>query len=128
MNAHKLVNMDLNLEPWKKIGIIVLCIFIFDVLIVLFTSGNPFWGNKPAKVVFSDLLFFEGIIIFGIGALIASGYSALRMERWQSLYASPGGYTDYLREQRKKQVTFGIVCMLIGALLVLLAVAVLYLG
>ncbi|MBX5328738.1 hypothetical protein HM003_05225 [Candidatus Bathyarchaeota archaeon A05DMB-5] len=120
--------MDLNFEPWKKIGIVVPFIFIFDVLIVLFTSGSPFWGNKPAKVVFSDLLFFEGIIIFGIGALIASGYSALRIERWQSLYASPGGYTEYLREQRKKQVAFGIVCMLIGALLMLLAVAVSYLG
>jgi len=120
--------MNLNLEPWKKIGIVVLCIFIFDILIVLFTSGNPYCGNKSGKVVFSDLLFFEGIIILGIGALIASGYSALRMERWQSLYASPGGYVEYLREQRKKQVAFGIVCMLIGALLVLLAIAVLYLG
>jgi hypothetical protein len=120
--------MNLNLEPWKKIGIVVLCIFIFDILIVLFTRGNPYWGNKSGKVVFSDLLFFEGIIILGIGALIASGYSALRMERWQSLYASPGGYVEYLREQRKKQVAFGIVCMLIGALLVLLAIAVLYLG
>ena len=103
---------------------VLLCLCILDMFVAFFTSENAFWANKSKTVILSDFLFIEGIIIFSIGALVASGISVLRMERWQSLYASPNGHVKYLRQERRKQFSFGIVLMIIGAVLTGLSIAI----
>jgi len=105
---------------WRKIVIVSLCLVTFDVFIafVLFPA------HKSRSVILSDLLFIEGALMFGAGALVASGASVLKIERWQSLYASPGGHIKYLREQRRKQFLSGMAMLIIGVVLICLSIGV----
>ena len=137
--THNLVKLYINpsdsiihrQEGWEfsfglrtKIAIVILCIFIIDSFVALFASGTTFWPSKSKTVTLSNLLFFEGIIIFGLGALVASGSSVQRMESWQSLYASPSGHMEYLIQERRKQFSFGTILMIIGAVLIVFSVVV----
>lgn len=116
-------NHKIRFGLWAKIAIAILAVCIFNVVLVSFTIGDLFWAKKSGTIIFSDLLFFEGIAFFGLGALIASGYTAQRIDRWQSLYASPDGHREYLEEQRPKQFSFGIIMMIVGAILIGLSIA-----
>lgn len=108
---------------WTKIGLVIVFISVFNIL-VTFLGG--LWENKSRRIVLSDLFIIEGILIFGLGTLVASGISILRMETWRSLTASPGGHVEYLIEQRRKQFSFGIMMMIIGATLICLSVVIIF--
>jgi hypothetical protein len=99
-----------------KIGIVVLFIVIFDIFIASL--------HAPFSLTLSNLFFIEGAIIFGVGAWVASGATVLRMERPSTLYARPEGHTEYLRQHRKKQLSFGIVLIIIGAALMGLSITI----
>jgi hypothetical protein len=116
--------MSLHFGLWAKICIIILCVLAINIIVVLFTSESFFWIGGSKKILFSNMLFIEGAFILGIGALIASGYTAARVDRWPTMYASPEGHADYIREQRRKQIGFGILLMIIGGLLIVLSVVV----
>jgi hypothetical protein len=104
------------LEFGAKIGIVVLPIVVVNVVVASLLP--PFW------LALSNLLFIEGAIILGVGAWIASGASTLRTEKFSSLYARPEGHAEYLRQSRKKQFSFGIVLIIIGAALMGLSIAI----
>lgn len=107
--------------PWTKIGVILIFLSIFNIFITFF---GKFWENKSKRVFLSDLFFIEGAVILGVGALVASGATVLKMERWQSLVASPSGHVEYLRQQRRKQFSSGIMLMIIGLVLICLSVVI----
>jgi hypothetical protein len=77
-----------------------------------------------AHVRYGDLLFIEGIVTFAAGAYVASGVANLRRESWVTLTASPEGHREFLGEQRSKQVSDGIIIMIVGAIII--AISILY--
>lgn len=107
----------------KKIVLVVLLLLFFNVLITVFGfsflhENFYFFADKSAARILSDLLFLEGAIVFTVGAFVASGASIFRIESKSSLYANSEGHIKYLHESRKKQFKFGIVVMIIGAILI----------
>ena len=89
------------------IAILVLAIFFINTVISLWLF--------PSLLTLCNLLFIEGGLIFAVGAFIALGVPSRSIERPSSLFASPGGHVDYLRQRRRKQFSFGLILMLIGA-------------
>jgi hypothetical protein len=106
-------NSGYNLELWKKIGVFILILCIVDVFLALY-----------APMRYGDLLFVEGIVIFALGAYVASGAANLRREGPATLISSPEGHKEYLEEQRSRQVSDGILIMVIGTIII--AVSILY--
>ena len=107
----------------KKIVLAVLFLLFFNALIAVFVFSflhENFWffADKSAARILSDLLFLEGAMVFAVGAFVASGLSIFRIESKSSLYTSPEGHVKYLRESRKKQFNFGVVLVVIGAILI----------
>lgn len=70
------------------------------------------------RVRFSDLLFMEGILVFMAGVLIAGGGANLRRESPSTMMGSPSGHTEFLEEQRRKQISDGITLAIIGGILI----------
>jgi len=95
-----------------------LSVFLSSMRILHFLHGSP------KKIVLSDLFFLEGALFFGIGWVIAAGLTIFRMERWQTLYASPDGHAEYLRSERGKQVLFGLAFIVLGTILIGLSVGI----
>ncbi len=114
----------------------VLVILLFAVVIVIVIDALlligypfsleeiPFFAGKPKKTILSDLFFFEGAIILGLGGLTAAGTGRGISERKETLYVRPSTHVECVRTERKKQVVFGILIMIIGAVLIVLSVAV----
>jgi len=106
----------------KKIVLALLFLFFFNIFFAVFSFSflQDFWffASKSIAYILSDLLFFEGAILFAVGAFVASGLSIFKIEKASSLYASPEGHAEYLRESRKKQFKFGTVLIAIGAILI----------
>ncbi|MEA2089661.1 MAG: hypothetical protein U9O89_02750 [Thermoproteota archaeon] len=113
----------------RKIVLVFLCILVFNALVA--GLGTPFlceriwfFSGKSGALVLSDLLFLEGAIIFAVGSFIAGGASILRIETPTSLFASPGGHTEYVVESRKKQIRFGLAVMVLGGTLMVSSVVI----
>jgi len=106
-------NSRFNLGSWKKIGAFMLILFTVDVFLALY-----------AHIRYGDLLFIEGTVIFAIGAYVASGVANLRRESYATLTGSPEGHKEYLEEQRSRQVSDGVLIMIIGAIII--AISMLY--
>jgi len=96
---------------WKKIAVLILMLCIVDIFLATY-----------ARVRYGDLLFIEGIVTFAAGAYVASGVANLRKESWVTLTASPEGHREFLEEQRSKQVSYGIITMIIGAIMIALSI------
>ena len=88
------------------IMISISAILLIDVIVSLLLP--------PHLLTLCNLLFVEGGLIFAVGGFIASGIPSMLIERSSSLFASPGGHVDYLRQRRRKQFSFGLILMLIG--------------
>jgi len=115
-----------NYWMWMKIGVVVACLCIANLIIavLLISESAVFLGARKSKmVVLSDLFFLEGAVVLAVGALTAAGTS-LRRESFSSLYAKPDGHRKFLEEQRPKQFFFGILLIIIGAVLIGLSVIV----
>ena len=74
---------------------------------------------------FGSLLFIEGTIIVGVGALIAAGFSENRMASSRGSPATPY-VVEKLSEQRaefrEKQISTGFLLMFVGAPLLVIPV------
>jgi len=117
--------MSPSIGFWSKLAIVIILLFIIDVIVVFVGALSDFWMGSTMKLTFSNLLFIEGILIAGIGAVIASGYTTWRTNL-STVLADPAVYEEYMREQRRKQTRFGLTLMAIGAVLAVLAMAVYY--
>jgi hypothetical protein len=122
-----------NLSKWKK-AFIVLVIFnvlvvIID-LIVIFLYGSQIidsmgwlFGNEN-KTILTNLLFIEGALTIGIGALLAGGYSENKLTPTKS--PSTSYSVEKLSKQRmefrKEQISTGLLIILAGLPLIIMSI------
>ena len=114
-----------NISGWKKaITIMVffnVLIFVIDLIAVVFygtqirLTAAWIFGNDD-KTTLSSLLFIEGALIIGTGAMLAGGYAENRI---QSAKAPSTAYvTEKLSRQRaefrENQISTGLLLMLTG--------------
>ena len=105
--------------------LIILADFIVASLhgVTLRVSAGWLFGRNDTET-FGSLLFIEGAVLVGIGAIIAAGYS----ENVAAPVRSPS--TPYMVEKiskdraefREKQISTGILLMLIGAPLIIIPI------
>jgi len=103
-----------------SISIIVLADFVLVVLFGFqFRSSARFIFGSNDKETFLSLLFIEGALISGAGAVVASGMSESKITVPSQSSASSSYRVEKLlsqrTEQRKKAISTGIFLMLIGA-------------
>jgi hypothetical protein len=122
------------ISGWKKVFIvfavsdasIILIDFIAAFLYGLQLRSYAGWlfGSND-KTTFLSLLFIEGALTLGLGALIAAGFSENRMTPPLNSPSAPY-VVEKLSEQRaefrEKQISTGLLIMLIGAPLIILPI------
>jgi hypothetical protein len=95
---------------WKKIVVVFLILLPADAFFA--------WR---LQIRYGDLLFFEGLIVFGAGAFAASGVANLRRETIGTIYGTmtgnPEGQKEFLEEERRKEWSSGIKFMIVGAII-----------
>ena len=102
--------MDLSLRFWQKIVVLIVALYMLGfILAVVF------------HVRVTDVVFMEGALIFGFGAYVAAGPKTFD-KRTTIVY--PEVSLDYLEEQRPKQLSKGLILMIIGAVLMVLGIVV----
>ena len=122
-----------SISGWKKFlfifALFEIIIVLADFFIAFFygdilrTSAGMFFGGNDTET-FGGLLFIEGAILVGIGAILAAGYS----ENVIIPYRDPS--TAYRVEKiskdraefREKQISTGLLLMIIGAPLIILTI------
>jgi hypothetical protein len=134
MSTRLVVFMQLkNISGWKKVITIMaffnVLIFTID-LIAVFLYGTQIrltaewiFGNDD-KTTLGSLLFIEGALIIGTGALLAGGYAEGR------IHASKAPSTPYAAEKlskqraefREAQISTGLLLMLTGLPLIIMSV------
>ncbi len=102
--------MDLSLGFWQKISVLA---------VVLPILGFVLAAVFHARV--TDVVFMEGAFIFGFGAYVAAGPKTYD-KRTTIVY--PDVSREYLEEQRPKQLSKGLILMIIGAVLMVLGIVV----
>jgi len=114
-----------TISEWKNLLLSILIIIILN-LILTFVFGSYIrshvqfvFGNNN-KETFAALLFLEGAGIIGVGAWIASGYS--EMVVIQKANPAATGYmaeklSSQREEYRKRQISDGVILMLVGGAL-----------
>jgi hypothetical protein len=112
-------------SEWKKVLVVILAsvlVLILADFILAFIFGSQtrssaaFIFGSNDKATFTSLLFIEGGFIFGAGAFFASGISETKIAA-QSNPASPylmEKLSSQRPEHRKKQISTGVLLMLIG--------------
>jgi len=122
-----------NISGWKK-AIIVMAIFnvliVFIDLIVIFFYGpqirlSAAWlfGSED-KTTLSSLLFIEGALIIGVGALLAGGFAENRMHP-TNVPSTPYTVEKISKQRsefREEQISTGLLLMLAGVPLVILSI------
>ena len=122
-----------SISGWKKVLILFA---IFEILIILAdfivaflygialrTYAGWIFGRNDTET-FGSLLFFEGAILVGIGAIIAAGYSEnviVQPSTPSTAYIAEKTSKDR-REFREKQISTGILLMLLGAPLIIMTI------
>ena len=102
--------MDLSLGFWQKIALLTVVLYILGfVLAAVF------------HVRVTDVVFMEGAFIVGFGAYVAAGPKTFD-KRTTIVY--PEASLEYLEEQRPKQLSKGLILMVIGAVLMVLGIVV----
>ena len=118
---------------WKKV---LIMFAIFEMLMIiadyiaaflygttLRTYAGWIFGNNDTET-FGSLLFLEGAILVGVGALLAAGYSEnviIHHRRPSTAYTVEKISKDRA-EFREKQISTGIFLMLIGAPLIIITI------
>lgn len=110
----------------KKVLLIVLSLLIFDALVAFL--GAPYLSEnigtflgKSTMVILSDLLFFEGAVVFTVGTFMA----VLEFIQEKETLNEPSTETnDNGGRTRGKRIGTGIFVMIIGAILVGLSITV----
>ena len=100
---------------WKKIVVVFLILLPADAFFA--------WR---LQIRYGDLLFFEGLIVFGAGAFAASGVANLRRETIGTIYGTmtgnPEGQKEFLEEERRKEWSSGIKFMIVGAIIIAVSI------
>jgi hypothetical protein len=128
------VSMQLkNLSGWKKVIAVMaffnVLIFAIDLVAVLLygtqirLTATWLFGSDD-KTTLGSLLFIEGALIIGIGALLAGGYSEGRIQ------ASKAPSTPYVADKlsrqraefREAQISTGLLLMLTGSPLIVMSI------
>ena len=122
-----------NISGWKK-AIIVMAIFnvliVFIDLIVIFFYGpqirlSAAWlfGSED-KTTLSSLLFIEGALIIGVGALLAGGFAENRIHppRAPSTPYTVEKISKQRSEFREEQISTGLLLMLAGLPLIIMSI------
>ncbi|MHA2052834.1 MAG: hypothetical protein ACW99F_04465 [Candidatus Hodarchaeales archaeon] len=122
-----------SISGWKKVLImftifemlIILADFIvaFSYGVTLRTSAGWLFGRNDIET-FGSLLFFEGAILVGVGAVIAAGYSEnviVHPRRPSTAYIVEKISKDRA-EFREKQISTGFLLMLLGAPLIAMTI------
>ena len=105
--------------------LIVLADYIAAFLygVALRASAGWLFGNNDTET-FGSLLFLEGAILVGVGAILAAGYSenaAAPVSSPSTAYAVEKISRDRA-EHREKQISSGILLILIGAPLIIITI------
>ena len=122
-----------SISGWKK----VLILFsIFEILIILAdfivaflygialrTYAGWIFGRNDTET-FGSLLFLEGAILVGVGAIMAAGYSEMVIvhHRRPSTAYTVEKISKDRGEFREKQISTGILLILIGAPLIIITI------
>ena len=122
-----------SISGWKKVLFIfvlfeILIIFVDSVIaffygVALRTSAGMLFGGNDIET-FGSLLFIEGAVLVGIGAILAAGYSEnlIVQHRGPSTAYQTEKISKDCAEIREKQISTGILLMLIGAPLIVLTI------
>jgi hypothetical protein len=102
--------MDLSLRFWQKIAVLILVLYVLGFVLAVFFH-----------VRVTDVVFMEGAFIFGFGAYVAAGPKTVDV---RTTIEYPGRAIEYLEEQRPKQLSKGLILMIIGAVLMVLGAVV----
>ncbi len=94
-----------NFALWMKFAVLIIGLCVADFFIASYVGLR-----------FGDLFFIEGALVFVAGVGIAGGGGNLRRERPSTLMGSPTGHTEFLEEQRKKQISEGIIVAAVGGI------------
>jgi hypothetical protein len=95
-----------NFRFWERFAgmIVVLCLVgLFFAMLLHVTYGN--------------VLFIEGILVFGAGVYAASGQSNLKREHLSTMMTDPEGLKEFLEKQRAAQLADGMLIMIVGAII-----------
>jgi len=134
MSTRLVVFMQLkNISGWKKVITIMaffnVLIFVIDLIAVILygtqirLTATWLFGSDD-KTTLSSLLFIEGALIIGTGALLAGGYAEGRM------HAPKAPSTPYVAEKlskqraefRENQISTGLLLMLTGLPLIIMSI------
>lgn len=120
---------DYRVKYALGILIVTFSLLIFDFIIVSFSyeyleAKFIIFHGKSREDIMRDIIFLEGITIFGFGAVLVGGLS----ENVGGLYH--GGFfrggavvrPTERKDLREKQISFGILLMIVGAILTGLSV------
>jgi hypothetical protein len=134
MNTRLVVFMQLkNISGWKKVITIMaffnVLIFAIDLIAVFFYGTQirltaPWVFGSDDKTTLGSLLFIEGALIVGTGALLSGGSAEGRIQ------ASKAPSTAYVAEKlskqraefRETQISTGLLLMLTGLPLIIMSV------
>ncbi|TRO54895.1 hypothetical protein E2P63_00440 [Candidatus Bathyarchaeota archaeon] len=134
MSTRSVVFIQLkNISGWKKaITIMVffnILILVIDLIAVVLygtqirLTAAWIFGNED-KTTLSSLLFIEGALIIGTGALLAGGYAEGRIQT--SKTPSTAYVTEKLSKQRaefrENQISTGLLLMVMGLPLVIMSI------
>lgn len=126
--------MQLKSFSARKKVVIIIVIFNVSVvainLILIFFYGTQVRSNlewllgSEDKIILSNLLFVEGAVTVGIGALLAAGFAENRMQ------GPRGPSTPYIVEKlakqrsefREKQISTGLLLILAGLPLIIISI------
>lgn len=118
---------------WKKVlvAVVVSEVAVIVADLVLVTLFGPqlrsfatyiFGGND--KETLSNILFIEGALVFGVGALYSSGVlENATAARARTHPVVLDKYVEQSQEMRKQQNVLGKILMLVGGPLIILSVA-----
>jgi hypothetical protein len=102
--------MDLSLRFWQRIVVLTLVLYILGFVLAVFFHMRV-----------TDVIFMEGALIFALGAYVAAGPKTVDA---RTTIEYPAVSREYLEEQRPKQLSKGLILMVIGAVLIVLGVVV----
>ena len=122
-----------NISTWKKATIVIaifnLLIIAIDLIIISFYGthirSTLVWllGSED-KTILSNLLFIEGALTIGIGALIAAGFAENRITR-PNVPSAPYVVEKLSKQRpkfREKQISTGLLLILAGIPLIIISI------
>ena len=103
-------NLGSTFGFWKRISVLLLALCILGFVLAVYLHLS-----------FVDVLFLEGLLIFVFGAYIAAGMGNPKTVDIRTTAADPEIFREYLEDQRPKQVSEGVILMIIGVVLMILS-------